>query len=107
MVVVLKVGLVLVVCVGEMLEQCEVGQINEIVGGQLDVVFVVLSVEEVVCIVVVYELVWVIGIGKIVMLEMVQEVYVMLCVCFGVKSVEVVVKVCVLYGGSMKLDNVG
>lgn len=101
----LKAGLVPVVCVGEMLEQREAGQTNEIVGGQLDVVLAALSVEEAARIVVAYEPVWAIGTGKTATPEMAQEVHAMLRARLGAKSAEAAAKVRVLYGGSMKPDN--
>lgn len=61
------VGLIGVVCIGEMLDEWEVGKILEVVGEQL----FGLILDEVigVNIVIVYELVWVIGIGKVLMLD--------------------------------------
>lgn len=65
-VVVQLCGLVLVLCVGEIWVECEVGKMLEVVVRQLGSVIDELGVGVFVCVVVVYELVWVIGIGLIV-----------------------------------------
>lgn len=89
-----------------MLCQCEVGDIEYVVVWQLMVVVEVVGSVVFDCVVLVYELVWVIGIGLIVLLEQVQVVYVVLCVVLVVCDFDVVVGVCFFYGGSVKVDNV-
>lgn len=106
-VVVQYVGLVLVLCVGEILEQWEVGQIEMVIVSQLVLVLELVGVVGFVNVVVVYELVWVIGIGCIVSKEQVQQVYVFICgevVCIDVRIVDLLF---IVYGGSVKFDNVG
>ena len=99
-------NMVPVYCVGETLQEFEAGQTKEVVGRQLREGLAGFSKEQVKELVVAYEPVWSIGTGKNASCEIAQDV------CGFVRSVlrelfgEVAEEIRVLYGGSVKPENV-
>ena len=98
--------MVSVYCVGETLQEFEAGQTKEVVGKQVREGLKDLNKEEVRRLVVAYEPVWSIGTGKNASCEIAQDV------CKFVRDVlrelfgEVADEIRVLYGGSVKPENV-
>lgn len=72
-------GLILVLCIGEIEVENEVGKIEEVCVCQIDVVLKIQGAAVFEGVVIVYEFVWVIGIGKFVILVQVQVVYKFIC----------------------------
>ncbi|AZP10851.1 triose-phosphate isomerase [Undibacterium parvum] len=101
----LAAGILPIVCVGETLEQRELGQTEAVVSAQLQAVLNVLDDAALAKIVVAYEPVWAIGTGKTATPQMAQDVHAVLRAQLAVRSDEVAQKVQILYGGSMKPEN--
>jgi triosephosphate isomerase (TIM) len=100
-------GLVPISCVGETLAEREAGRTIEVVGRQLDAILDVVSVEEALRVVVAYEPVWAIGTGKVATPEQAQEVHAFVRSRIAAKHGKPVADALrVLYGGSVKPDNV-
>lgn len=103
----LQHGLVPILCVGETLEQREAGRTAEVVSGQLRAALEGLSPREASGVVVAYEPVWAIGTGRTATPEQAQEVQGslrrLLAEMFGPEVAE---GMRVLYGGSVKPDNI-
>ena len=93
-----------IVCVGETLEEREVGKTEDVLSRQLE--FGLLGVEDVKKIVIAYEPVWAIGTGKTATDEQAQETIKFirdkLTKMFGADNAD---KVRILYGGSMNAGN--
>jgi triosephosphate isomerase len=100
-------GLAPVSCVGEMLAERESGKTMEVVGRQVDAILKALTADEAARIVIAYEPVWAIGTGKVATPEQAQEVHAFIrqriAAVHGTKVADVLR---VLYGGSVKPDNV-
>jgi triosephosphate isomerase len=101
----LAAGILPIVCVGETLEQRELGQTEAVVAAQLQAVLEVLDDAALAKVVVAYEPVWAIGTGKTATPQMAQDVHAVLRAQLATRSVEVAQKVQILYGGSMKPEN--
>lgn len=101
----LKSGICPIVCVGETLEQRELGQTAEVLTAQLQAVLDLLDAEALGRIVIAYEPVWAIGTGKTATPQMAQEVHAMLRMHLADKDASAATKVQILYGGSMKPEN--
>lgn len=101
----LKSGICPIVCVGETLEQRELGQTTEILTAQLQAVLELLDVVALGRIVIAYEPVWAIGTGKTATPQMAQDVHAMLRRQLADRDVDAAAKVRILYGGSMKPEN--
>lgn len=103
----LKHGLTVVFCVGETLEQRETGKTEAVIKDQLTGGLKGFSAEQLKDMVVAYEPVWAIGTGKTATPEQAQETHkairAMLEEQFG-KAFAQAVRI--LYGGSVKADNV-
>jgi triosephosphate isomerase len=100
-------GIVPIVCVGEGLEIREAGNQVEYTLAQLDGALAKIPAEQAEKIVIAYEPVWAIGTGKVATPEDAQEV------CAAIRgriaelySPELAAKVRVLYGGSVKSNNI-
>ena len=99
-------NMVPVYCVGETLAEYEAGQTKEIVGTQIREGLSGFRAEEVKDLVVAYEPVWSIGTGKNASVEIAQDV------CAFIRSIlvelfgEVANEIRILYGGSVKPENV-
>lgn len=103
----LEYNLVPIVCIGETLEEREAGKAKEIVAGQLTGSLSGLSKEQMTNVVLAYEPVWAIGTGKTASPEQAEEVHKYIRQ-FIAKTFDAAVSesVRILYGGSVKPDNV-
>ena len=103
----LKHGLVVVFCVGETLEQRESNKTEEVIKGQLVNGLKGFTAEQLKDMVVAYEPVWAIGTGKTATPEQAQETHkairAVLAEQFGKDFADAVR---ILYGGSVKAENV-
>ena len=93
-----------IVCVGETLEEREVGKTEDVLARQLE--FGLFGIEDIKKTVIAYEPVWAIGTGKTATNEQAQETIAFirkrLTKLFGVKDAN---RVRILYGGSMNAQN--
>jgi triosephosphate isomerase len=100
-------GLVPILCVGETLPERDADQTLSVVERQLDKALGALSPEEAARAVIAYEPVWAIGTGKVATPEQAQEVHAFIRLRIGAvhgKAVGEALRI--LYGGSVKPDNV-
>lgn len=99
-------GLLPILCIGELLEQREAGQTEDVVTCQLKSGLDGLSVDKVVAVTIAYEPVWAIGTGLTATSEQAQEVHAMirglLVELYGEQTAE---EIRIQYGGSAKPDN--
>jgi triosephosphate isomerase (TIM) len=103
----LKSGLTPIVCVGETLAEREAGNAFTVNEKQIKESLAGLSGEQMKKIVVAYEPVWAIGTGKVASPEQAEEVH--LCIrnaMAGMFGKEIADTVRILYGGSVKPDNI-
>ena len=104
----LSVGLQAIVCVGEMLAEREANQAETVVKTQLVGALEGLTVADMERIIIAYEPVWAIGTGKTASPEQAQEMHRFIrAVVAETQSIEVADAVRILYGGSVKPDNIG
>lgn len=96
----------LVLCIGEIEVENEVGKIEEVCVCQIDVVLKMQGVVVFEGVVIVYEFVWVIGIGKFVIFVQVQVVYKFICDYIVKVDVKIVEQVIIQYGGFVNVFNV-
>jgi len=100
-------GLTPISCVGELLAEREAGKTMDVVGRQVDAILKAITADEAAKIVIAYEPVWAIGTGKVATPEQAQEVHAFIrkriVAAHGQKVADVLR---VLYGGSVKPDNV-
>jgi triosephosphate isomerase len=103
----LSAGLLPVVCVGELLEERNMGVTREVVERQISKGLEGLTPEEVAQLVIAYEPVWAIGTGKTATPRQAAEVHHYLRKLITQKSGEAVGQgIRILYGGSVSPDNV-
>ncbi len=103
----LKHGLEPMFCIGELLEEREGGTTADVVRTQITEGLKDISAEEMKKIVVAYEPVWAIGTGKVATPEIAQETHEMVRKVLAELFGEVVANdVPILYGGSVKPDNI-
>ena len=103
----LAAGLVVILCVGESLEQREQGTAENVVSGQLSGALAGLTASDLDRIILAYEPVWAIGTGRTATPEQAQEMHAFIRRVFADKySKQVAEDVRILYGGSVKPDNV-
>jgi len=100
-------GLKPIVCCGELLSEREAGRTDEIVTAQVRAILEGVSAEQALRLVIAYEPVWAIGTGKVCDAEEAERV------CKLIRAVvtetfdeEVAQSIRVLYGGSVKPDNI-
>lgn len=104
----LAAGLTVVMCVGETLEQRESGIAERVVRGQVEGGLRDLTASDLDRIIVAYEPVWAIGTGRTATPEQAQEMHAFVRRVFAQKASEAAAgKVRILYGGSVKPDNIG
>jgi len=97
-----------IVCVGETLAERESGRTMEIVERQVERALRELTADQVATLVIAYEPVWAIGTGRNATPEQAQEVHAFIRKRVSASHGEpVAVAVRILYGGSVKPDNVG
>jgi triosephosphate isomerase len=100
-------GLLPISCVGETLEEREGGKTMDVVGRQVDAILKAVTTDEAAKVVIAYEPVWAIGTGKVATPEQAQEVHAFIRKRVGeVHGPAVADAVRILYGGSVKPDNV-
>jgi triosephosphate isomerase len=100
-------GLLPISCVGETLDEREGGKTMDVVGRQVDAILKAVSADEAEKVVIAYEPVWAIGTGKVATPEQAQEVHAFIRKRVGeVHGPAVADAVRILYGGSVKPDNV-
>jgi triosephosphate isomerase len=103
----LEAGLTPFVCVGELLADREAGKTNDVLAAQFEGGIAGLTAEQFARIVIAYEPVWAIGTGKVATPEIAQETHKFIRSCVEAKfGKEAADKVRILYGGSVKPDNV-
>ena len=96
-----------ILCVGETLEERESGRVREVILGQLERALAGLTAPQVSHIILAYEPVWAIGTGRTATPEIAQEVHYLIRAWLGQRfSPEAPGRVRILYGGSVKPDNV-
>lgn len=98
-------GLIVVLCVGETLEERESGRTLDVVLGQVKAVVDQLSLADWDHLVVAYEPVWAIGTGKTASSEQAQEVHLAIREALAECSQEHADAMRILYGGSVKAAN--
>jgi triosephosphate isomerase len=100
-------GLLPISCVGETLEEREAGKTMDVVGRQVDAILNAVSADEATRVVIAYEPVWAIGTGKVASPEQAQEVHAFIRKRIAeVHGQPVADGLRILYGGSVKPDNV-
>jgi triosephosphate isomerase len=100
-------GLSAIVCVGETLEQRDQGNAESVVSGQLEGGLSGLTASDLDRIIVAYEPVWAIGTGRTATPEQAQEMHAFIRRVFAQRHSDVAAaNLRVLYGGSVKPDNV-
>ena len=104
----LAAGLSPIVCVGEMLAEREAGSAESVVKSQLVNGLAGLTVADVERIIVAYEPVWAIGTGKTATPDQAQEMHGFIRLAVAeIHGKEIADKTRILYGGSVKPDNIG
>src|SRR6185295_15410714 len=100
-------GLTVIMCVGEVLSERDQGIAESVVGGQLTGGLAGLTASDLDRIIVAYEPVWAIGTGRTATPEQAQEMHAFIRRVFAEgHSAEAAQKLRILYGGSVKPDNV-
>ncbi len=100
-------GLTPIVCVGELLAEREAGKTDAVLATQFSGGISGLSAEEFARIVIAYEPVWAIGTGKVATPEIAEDAHKQIRGLAAAKfGDEAAAKLRVLYGGSVKPDNV-
>ena len=103
----LAAGLTVILCVGESLEQREQGIAERVVSGQLNGGLSGLTPQDLDRIIIAYEPVWAIGTGRTATPEQAQEMHAFIRRVFAERySKSVADSVRVLYGGSVKPENI-
>ena len=103
----LESGLQAIVCVGELLADREAGKTNDVLTTQFDGGIAGLTPEEFAKIVIAYEPVWAIGTGKVATPEIAEDAHkVIRGLVAGKFGADAADKVRILYGGSVKPNNV-
>ncbi len=100
-------GLVPILCVGELLEERERGETEQVVKRQLDAVLERTGIDGFREAVIAYEPVWAIGTGKTATPEQAQEVHAFIRGYLGGMDQGIAEALLILYGGSVKASNAG
>jgi triosephosphate isomerase (TIM) len=103
----LQEGLTPIVCVGETLQEREMGAMEQVVGAQLDAVIAAAGVAALGNAVIAYEPVWAIGTGKTATPEQAQAAHAFIRARVAAHDAAVASKLAMLYGGSVKAANAG
>ncbi|MEZ6103979.1 MAG: triose-phosphate isomerase [Pirellulaceae bacterium] len=103
---VLRAGLSPILCVGELLEQRQAGQTQDVIRSQFEGSFAGVTAEQMMGVVIAYEPVWAIGTGQVATPEQAEEVHADLRKLIASRyNAEVAEAVRIQYGGSVKPDN--
>ncbi|MEJ7615384.1 MAG: triose-phosphate isomerase [Pyrinomonadaceae bacterium] len=103
----LAAGLTPIVCIGETLDEREAGQAEEVVARQLNGGISGLTANDLNLIILAYEPVWAIGTGRTATPEQAQEMHAFIRRVFAERSsAETAAALRILYGGSVKPDNI-
>lgn len=103
----LDAGLTVIMCVGETLDEREEGNAEAVVSGQLTGGLIGLTASDLARIIIAYEPVWAIGTGRTATPEQAQEMHAFIRRVFAQShSEEAANKLRILYGGSVKPDNI-
>jgi len=100
-----KGGLLPILCVGELLEEREAGQTEQIVEKQMQAVVDLVGIKAFEKSVIAYEPVWAIGTGKTASPQQAQDVHAFIRQWIAKEDASVAEKVQILYGGSVKAAN--
>lgn len=100
-----NVGIIPILCVGELLEEREAGKTEQVVGKQIDAVLNVTGIEQFKNSVIAYEPVWAIGTGVTASPEQAQDVHAFIRQRLAAKDADIAEGIQILYGGSVKPDN--
>lgn len=104
---VLRAGLLPIVCVGETLAEREAGKVEEVIGRQVRAALAGVAPEQVAGLALAYEPVWAIGTGRTATPAQANEVHAFVRgLISGAFGATVAARVRILYGGSVKPDNV-
>jgi triosephosphate isomerase len=98
-------GMTPILCVGELLEEREANNTEDVVARQLDAVIERAGIEAFNNAVIAYEPVWAIGTGKTATPEQAQEVHEFIRLRLARHDNDTANKIRILYGGSVKADN--
>ncbi|MBN2107997.1 MAG: triose-phosphate isomerase [Deltaproteobacteria bacterium] len=103
----LKAGLIPIMCVGELLEERESGKTMQVVAKQIKGGLADLPADDIAKIIIAYEPVWAIGTGKTATPAQAEEVHKSIrSLIAALAGTQVAVGMRILYGGSVKADNV-
>jgi len=100
-----SVGLIPILCVGELLEQREAGETENVVGQQLNAIINLQGIASLSQSVIAYEPVWAIGTGKTATPQQAQDVHAFIRQRIAKQDAGVAENVQILYGGSVKGSN--
>lgn len=103
----LKAGLTPILCVGETLQERESGEMEDVVGAQLDAVINAAGAAALGSSVVAYEPVWAIGTGRTATPEQAQAAHAFIRARIAAHAAAIASKIVILYGGSVKAANAG
>jgi triosephosphate isomerase len=98
-------GLIPILCVGELLEEREAGQTENVVKRQLDAVINLQGIASLAKSVIAYEPVWAIGTGKTATPQQAQDVHAFIRGKIAEQDATIASNVQMLYGGSVKGSN--
>ncbi len=98
-------GLTAILCVGETLEERERGEMEQVIGSQIDGIIALGGIAAFDAIELAYEPVWAIGTGLTATPAQAQEVHAFIRQRLAGHSAAVAEKIRILYGGSMKASN--
>ncbi|HEV3031247.1 MAG TPA: triose-phosphate isomerase [Polyangia bacterium] len=102
----LRAGLAPIICVGETLDERDAGETLGRVQAQLDAAIADVAAADLARCLIAYEPVWAIGTGRTATPAQAQEVHAFIRARLAARHPELAASLHILYGGSMKPDNV-
>ena len=100
-----EVGMIPILCLGELLQERESGITQEVVARQLNEVISLAGIEQFASAVIAYEPVWAIGTGHTATPEQAEDVHAFVRLQLARHDGEIADNIRILYGGSVKADN--